>query len=110
MAQMVVQIVARHAQIITVEAMQCVHVFFELVRGNDDIVTTDQVHTGLFVVSDQRITYPRIFVAMVQPDAVTAVIADRDSVDENFVDPPSVDAVPAFLVARDAEVGQAHSP
>ena len=104
-AEMVVEAVARHAEIEAVDEPEGIVIFLELVRRDDDIVTADYIQPGFLVIRNQRIADSRILVAEVHPDAVAAVIAAGDAVDEKFVNPPGFDAVAALFAAGNAEVG-----
>ena len=108
--EVVVEIVAGHTQIETVDAVQRVLVFFELIGGNDNVVTAEQVEPGAFVIGDERVAHAGVFVAMVEADAVFTVIRDGDSVDEDLFDLNRFDSVTAVFVTGDSKVGKLYAP
>ena len=101
---MVVEVVACHTEVEAIDEPDRIVVLFKLVRRDDNIVAANQIQPRLFVISHQRIAYPRVLVAVVQPNTVAAVIANGNTINEDFVYPPCLDAVAAFFVAGDAEV------
>lgn len=62
------------------------------------VMTTRQVQSGLFVVSDQTGIDPGVFVTSVELDSIATVIADRNTLKENLIDQHGLDAVSAFLL------------
>ena len=73
-------------------------------------MTTGQVESCLFVVSHQARVDSSIFVATIQLDSIAAVIADGQTLQEDFVHKNSFYPVPAFLLTGDAKLTEHDSP
>ena len=107
---MVVNAVAGHAQIKTVKAVQRVLVFLELIRRDHDVVTTQQVQANGFVVSDEAVVDSRIFVAIVKQNSVATIFGNGHTLNENFLNLDSVDAMAALWIPGDTQVADHDSP
>ena len=107
---MVVEVIAGHTEIISVDAAKRIFVFFELVRRDYNIVASDEIQTGCLVIGDKRIADARVLIAVEQLNTIAAVLADGNAVDKNFINSFGFDTVSAFLVARDTKVRQLNPP
>src|SRR5262245_14094684 len=107
---MIVKIVAGHAKIEAVLADDGVEVLFKLIANDDDVVTDIEHQAGALVVGQQAVTNPRVFIAMVEMNAIAAVVTDGDAVQEDLIDVVSQNSVAALLVASDTQVLQLDAP
>jgi len=94
----VINTIASHAEVVGVETVKGIAVLFKLIRRDNSVMTTRQVQSGLFVVSDQTGIDPGVFVTSVELDSIATVIADRNALKENLIDQHGLDAVSAFLL------------
>ena len=76
-----------------------------LVPGDHYVVATNQVESGLFVVSDQAIGNPGIFVTVIEPDPVFSMVGDGHAVNKNLLDQDRLESMPTLFVTGNSKIG-----
>lgn len=109
-AEVVINVVAVHAEVEGIGAMQGVLVFLEVIRVHHDVMAVEDLDAALFVVGQDAVGNPRVLKAAFQVDAVAAVVIDGHAFEVNFLDALGEDAVPALFAAADAQIGQLDTP
>lgn len=109
-AEVVVDVVAVHAEVEGVGAAQGVLVFLEVVRVHHNVVAVEEFDAALFVVGQDTVGNPRVLKAALQLDAVAAMVVDGHAFEVNLLDALGEDAVPALFAAADAQIGQLDTP
>ncbi len=99
-AEMIVDAVSGHANVETIDTVHSVLIFFKLVGRDDNVVTAQQVEANTFVVSHKAVADSGVFVAMVELNSVSAVLADGHSLQEYFLNLNGQNSVTTFFRCR----------
>ena len=108
--QMVVDVVAVHAEIERIETPQGIEILLKVVGINHDVVTAPDLDTAPGIVGDDVVADPGILVAVIEMDAVSAIVVDREPAEKNFLNPVRPQSVAAFGIATDAEIAKLDPP
>lgn len=109
-AEVVIDIVAVHAQVEGIRAVQRVLVFLEVVRVHHDVVAVENLDPAFLVVSQDAVRDAWVLKTALQVDAVAAVVVDGHAFEVNLLDALGEDAVAALFGSTDPQVGHLDTP
>src|SRR5690554_455313 len=94
MSEMIIQVVARHGQIKSVNTMQGILILLKLVGVHYDIMSPQNIKSDILVVGNLILGNSGVFDAMIQTDPILTVLAHRHRGDEYFIDIPCQNSMP----------------